>query len=98
MVLDSAWRDHAGYRRVLVQLSRVDEDGPTLPQPGITTCLHDEAPLNGGIECLHVLASGLANARRLVAIIADGDRDLKLPQITTPTLVIHGRADRWPPA
>ncbi|MBK6349692.1 MAG: hypothetical protein V9E93_16935 [Steroidobacteraceae bacterium] len=39
-----------------------------------------------------------AVARQLVAIIADGARSLKLRQITTPPLVIQGRADRWPRA
>lgn len=32
-------------------------------------------------------------ARQLVAIIADGDRSLRLRRIACPTLVIHGRAD-----
>ena len=32
-------------------------------------------------------------ARQLVAIVADGDRSLRLRQITCPALVIHGRAD-----
>lgn len=32
-------------------------------------------------------------ARQLVAVIADGDRSLRLRRISCPTLVIHGRAD-----
>jgi proline iminopeptidase len=46
------------------------------------------------------LRRGLARAyrpmgtlRQMIAILASGDRSLSLPQITAPTLVIHGDAD-----
>lgn len=35
--------------------------------------------------------------RQLLAIIADGSRASRLPRITTPTLIIHGAADRLVP-
>jgi pimeloyl-ACP methyl ester carboxylesterase len=79
-------RDREGYVEALIKLYGV------IGSPGFEPDLDEVRDLLGRSHDRGVNAAG--SLRQLGAIIASGNRSLKLRDIRVPTVVIHGKADK----